>query len=530
MGAFVAARGSGQRVVWEARTAMRARIVAGVFLAISGGSVLFFSGCSDRGGASGGGGTPAGCVPSENASGVGDECGTFVAANGDDAASGTKAAPVKTIGKAIEIAGAKGGRVYACAEEFEEGVEVPAGVTIFGGLDCANGWMWIGETTKTTVAGPADAIAVKLLGGEGTTRLEDVAVRAADATVAGGSSIAVLVDGATAELARCELTAGNGAAGEAGASGPVDAPLPGAAGTNGTNACSDLDGMGGPDTTLQGGAQVVNDCGGEQSIGGSGGDSNVPNGEDGATSQPNDATAHGGIGEPAAGAWNCGGAEPNGGGDDAVNGMPGDPGAAASGLGSLTSSGYTGVSGGAGTPGKPGQGGGGGGGAKGGNAICPGAVPGAGASGGSGGAGGCGGQPGQGGGPGGASIALASVQATVTLTDCTLTAASGGMGGPGGDLQPGASGGNGGPGGTGVGGSKNACDGGKGGQGGNGGPGGGGLGGPSLAVAFIGTAPTKTGTTTLTPGTAGTGGLGGSNNAATNAGADGTAAAEQELP
>lgn len=488
--------------------------------------------CGEQGsGGGGGGGTPAGCVPSESASGVGEECGIFVAANGDDAASGTKAAPVKSIAKAIEIAEAKGSRVYACAEEFGEAVEVPAGVTIFGGLDCANGWAWIGETTKTTVVGPADAIAVKLLGGEGTTRIEDVAVRAADATVMGGSSIAVLADGATAELARCELTAGDGAAGEAGASAPMDAPPQAAAGSNGSNACSDLDMMGGPDATLPGGAQVVNDCGGgDISVGGTGGNGNITNGGDGSAGQTG-TLGQPGLGEPVNGAgWACaaGLGLPNSG----EPGASGDPGTAASGLGSLSSTGYTGVSAGAGTPGKAGQGGGGGGGAKGGNAICPGGTAGAGASGGSGGAGGCGGQPGQGGGPGGASIALASMQATVTLTDCTLTAGHGGMGGPGGNAQPGGAGGVAGQGGQtgGIVGIKAACPGGQGGQGGDGGPGGGGLGGPSLAVAFTGTAPGKVGTTTLSPGTAGLGGPGGSSNAGANAGMDGITASEQEFP
>src|SRR5690606_760507 len=146
---------------------------------------------------------------------------------------------------------------------------------------------------------------------------------------------------------------------------PSRPPDAAAAGTNGHDACSDLDMMGGPDATLPGGAQVVNDCGVEQPIGGKGGDGTVPNGGDSATSRPNDATAHGGIGEPTAGAWDCAGAEPNGSGDFGIAGAPGDPGAAASGLGTLTSNGYTGISGGTGTPGKAGQGGGGGGGAKG---------------------------------------------------------------------------------------------------------------------------------------------------------------------
>ncbi|WP_437653852.1 hypothetical protein [Sorangium sp. So ce1182] len=455
-----------------------------------------------------------------------DACGVFVSVNGRDEGAGTKAEPVKTLSEAIARAAEQRGAVYACAEEFTEVAEVPAGVAVFGGLDCANGWGWIGETAKTVVAPEVEGIALKVIGGEGTARIEDMSARAADARAAGGSSIAVLVDGATAELARCELIAGNGADGAEGEDAPSEMPAQAEPGNAGTNACSDLDTSGAPDETLPGGAQVENACDGSAlSIGGEGGAGRVNNGGSGQIGEPGGLGAAG-SGEPVAGDWSCAAGGTGQGGD---NGPPGEEGLAASGPGTLTSSGYEGVSGGVGGPGKPGQGGGGGGGAKGGAAICAGGMQGAGASGGSGGPGGCGGLPGQGGGAGGASIALASVDGKVTLKDCVLKAGNGGKGGAGGDLQPGGLGGLGGIGGTGMGGSKAACDGGKGGQGGNGGPGGGGLGGPSLAIAYRGETVKQQGQTTLTPGTAGAGGPGGSSNVAENAGADGVRVAEQEF-
>ncbi|WP_437600637.1 PGRS family protein [Sorangium sp. So ce590] len=485
---------------------------------------------SGGGGGGAGGGTPEGCVPNEAPAAVGDSCGVFVSTSGDDKGVGTKAEPVKTLSAAIALAAKQENAVYACAEEFKEAAEIPAGVSIFGGLDCANGWEWIGEEKKTIVAPADEAIALKVMRGVGTVRIEDVSVRAADAQAAGDSSIAVLVDGATAELARCELIAGNGADGAEGTDAPGEVPAQASAGNPGADGCSDLDGTPGPDMTLSGGAQVVNACGGELSIGGGGGDGNVTNGTGGDIGTPvSPGNGVGGLGESTDG-WNCNVGGTNGGAGAGDNGPAGDTGLAASGLGALSSSGYVGMSGGAGGPGKPGQGGGGGGGAKGGAAICSGAVQGAGASGGSGGPGGCGGLPGQGGGAGGASIALASVEGKVTLKDCVLTAGNGGKGGAGGDLQPGGLGGLGGVGGTGMGGSKAACDGGKGGQGGNGGPGGGGLGGPSLAIAYRGEAVKQEGQTTLMPGTAGAGGPGGSSNVLENAGAEGTAATEQAFP
>ncbi|WP_438008006.1 PGRS family protein [Sorangium sp. So ce321] len=477
---------------------------------------------------------PSGCVPSEIDGTVDDACGVFVASTGDDGSAGTQAEPVATLAEALRRAVEKGAGVYACAETFKEAVEFPAGTKLFGGLDCANGWRWIGETAKTVVTPGEEAIALKVMRGEGAVRIEDVSVRAADAQAQGASSIAILVDGAEAELVRCELIAGNGADGAEGEDAPSEVPAQAPPGNAGRDACSDLDGTPGPDVTLSGGAQVVNECGGELSIGGSGGDGNATNGGGGDVGQVG-VEGQGGAGEPATMSlsWSCGvtpGDASKGGGNAGANGPPGEAGVAASGLGTLSSSGYAGVSGGVGGTGTPGQGGGGGGGARGGAAICPGSLQGAGASGGSGGSGGCGGLPGQGGGAGGASIALASVEGKVTLKDCVLKARNGGKGGAGGDLQPGGAGGVGGVGGMGVGGSKNACDGGKGGQGGNGGPGGGGLGGPSLAIAYRGEGVKQQGQTTLTPGTEGAGGPGGSSNVAENAGADGVTAAEQEFP
>ncbi|WP_437897792.1 hypothetical protein [Sorangium sp. So ce124] len=462
--------------------------------------------------------------PTQDASTVTDECAVFASATAEAGGDGTKAKPYASLGEAVANAGNK--RVLACASgAFAESVAIEAGIEVIGGFDCEAEWTW-SEEARSAIEAPANQVALTVSEAASGAKVRSFAIRAASATEPGGSSIAVLVDGAEVELARCELVAGNGADGTEGKDAPHEVPAQASPGNAGTDACSDLDTSGAPDETLPGGAQVENACGEALSIGGEGGAGRVNNGGSGQVGEPGTLGAAG-TGEPAAGAWSCAAGGTGQGGD---NGPPGNAGAAASGPGALSSSGYTGVSGGSGKAGTPGQGGGGGGGAKGGAAICPGAMRGAGASGGSGGPGGCGGLPGQGGGAGGASIALASVEGKVTLQDCVLKAGNGGKGGAGGDLQPGGLGGLGGVGGVGVSGSKAACDGGKGGQGGNGGPGGGGLGGPSFAIAYRGEAVKQEGQTMLQPGTPGTGGPGGSNNVLENAGAEGTVAAEQEFP
>jgi hypothetical protein len=479
------------------------------------------------GSSSGGdGGTPSECVPSESGGPVGNECGVFVARGGDDASEGTRESPVATLAKAVELSAKKGARVYACAEVFGEALVLDAGVEVYGGLECEKAWAYVGAEKKTTLTAGADAIPLLMKSGASGARVADFAILAADAVMEGGSSIAVLADGAKAELVRCELVAGNGVNGAAGASGDANgtSATSGAAGDAGKNACSDLDGTPGPDAKLLGGNAVSNTCGSEVSVGGSGGDGEVLFGGGGDVGQTGTA-GQAGSGEPAAGMWSC----VQGQGQIGSSGEPGMPGVGAVGLGTLSASGYAGMSGSAGTVGKAGQGGGGGGGAKGGM-ICPGGVSGSGASGGSGGAGGCGGLPGQGGGPGGASIALVSLKASITLTDCSLTTSKGGDGGAGGDAQGGGPGGDPGKGGKGVGVSNPACSGGQGGKGGNGGPGGGGLGGPSLGIAFRGNPPERQGKTVVTPGAPGAGGPGGSVNVAMNAGEAGKAGEEQAFP
>jgi hypothetical protein len=428
--------------------------------------------------------TDPSCVPSAAQTPVGDDCGVFVSAKGNNTASGTKAEPVKSIAKAIELAGKGTGRVYACAEELAGAVTLPGGVELYGGLDCGAGWAYAGESKPTRITAPAGQIALTLMKGSGTTRLEDVHVTAANATAPGASSIAVIADGATVELTRCTLEAGAGADG-ASADAFTEPAAAGVDGKPGADACSA--------NVVLGGEGVTNVCGDVESVGGLGG-VGTPSGSggDGSDGEPL-GVANGGAGEKVAVACAAG--------MQGDPGADGTPGAGGVGLGTLDQTGYAGASGADGVAGTPGQGGGGGGGAKGGfgagkcvddTIMKPG-----GASGGSGASGGCGGLGGKGGAPGGASIALVSLNAKVTFKASTLIAKNGGNGGVGGVGQDGGPGGaTGGPGGLvppTAAQLKAGCAGGAGGSGGKGGPGGNGAGGHSLGIAFTGAAPSTMG-------------------------------------
>jgi hypothetical protein len=437
-----------------------------------------------------GGSMSAGCVPSTVTGAVADSCGVFVSPMGHDGNAGTKKKPVKTIVAAL----GKGTAIYACAGAmpFSEAVTVPAGSTIYGGLDCSS-WGYIGSTMKTEVTAAAGEVPVTLAMGSGA-KLVDLHVLAADASMMtdGTSSIAVVADHATAEIDRCVLEAQGAAAGAAGA-GYSSAAQAGMTGSAGTDAC-----MG---AAVLGGLSVTNVCGTSDSTSGLGGDGSVTSGGAGSPGSPG-TTMNGGAGE---GTAVC---TPGTKGDD---GMPGKAGSGATGTGSISAGSYSGVNGGDGSTGPVGQGGGGGGGAMGGTGANQCTMPStaAGASGGSGGSGGCGGMGGKGGAFGGSSIALVSFDATLTLTSVTLKGGNGGAGGDGGTGQNGGSGGMVGTGGTVPNGSTlhPGCDGGPGGMGGTGGKGGGGTGGHSLGIAVMGTAPAMSGwtATTSAPGPGGKG-------------------------
>ncbi len=419
-------------------------------------------GSGGRGTGGGDSGPPPSCVPRENPDVVADSCGIFVSATGSDTNPGTKEKPLQTLGAAV----AKGSTIYACAgaSPFTEAVVVDKAVSLYGGLDCTT-WAY-DAANKTALTASANSVPFTVTGAAGSSAVYDFAITAADATTPGGSSIAVLDDGAALAMTRCSLTAGSGADG----SGGLTATGAGVVGADAPAPPMSLDGCVAGQTGVFGGQPGDTICGATTTSGGSGGNGqNQPGGGAGNDAlpqpQPNATPGADGIGGKPQTTAACSNGDTGAAGLDSAT-----PGAGATGLGVISSTGYQGPGATAGQPGGPGYGGGGGGGAK----QCLNGA--AGPAGGGGGAGGCGGQ---GGGPGqsaGGSFGLVSISATVSLDTVTITTADGGAGGDGGNGQLGGSGGNGGSPGSANGDAiAKACAGGSGGQGGAGSPGGGGL-------------------------------------------------------
>lgn len=434
------------------------------------------------------------CIPSEPTWSPSETCGVFVktGATGD----GTPATPFGTIAEAQ--ASKPGASIYICEGTYTESVTLAQSEALFGGLDCVT-WAY-DPTRRPTLTSLPDGIPLRI-SGTGTHRVEDIDITADDAMTASGSSIAVFVHQATVDFARVDITAGEGAVGDAGA---TEAKQATPAAANGAmpdeDGCEGTAGVFGAD----GGTQM---CGLVDVSGGAGGNGrNTSTGDSGQDGLPNEATGLGGKGKDTSAMPDCANGQSGRPGDTGPSGL----GAEASSLGTLDEAGYLGPEGAPGMgPGTPGQGGGGGGGS---NNVCT-SGSGAGPAGGGGGAGGCGGNPGAGGKGGGGSFALISVNAAITLTSVNLTAASGGRGGTGDAGQEGMDGGT-----FGLDGDPDglACRGGSGGKGGRGGAGGGGRGGPSVAIAYVGTAPTENAGVMLftaqEPASGGPGGNGGPTN------------------
>lgn len=442
-------------------------------------------------------GSEAGAIPStcdleksvkDSPTCVDDSVGIFVAPAGDDFSEGTRAKPVRTIMKALELASASSRpRVYVCEGTFDERVSIARPISINGGLSCS----WQVKASARPRLAPMTGVPLTIARANGVVVIEDLEiVGGADPAASGASAVAVFVsESKSVTFRRTTIVAG---AGVAGAKGATASNYSGAIAAKGKNA---LAGAGGPEQTCACADGV------SSSKGGRGGTAVGPSPSPGAAT-------------PAVGGINSGGSSYESCivGSAGADGTAGTKGAGASTPGTVTSAGWgAGPRGASGGNGNPGQGGGGGG--------CIELVTAGGAG---GGCGGCGGRGGEGGLAGGSSFALVSFESAVSVIDCSLTSGAAGKGGEGGDGQDGQVGGE-----SGLG----ACVGGSGGFGAGGSGGGGGAGGHSIVVYYRGPQPRLEGTT-LTPGphgSAGAGGVGGASggNAGVNGdqGSDGVAAA-----
>jgi hypothetical protein len=199
--------------------------------------------------------------------------GVFVAGSGADNASGTSAAPVRTIAEGIAQALRQGkSRVFVCQGHYGESISLGGAqgdISVYGGLSCIGGWSWTGGVVD--VAPPISLPALRVASTTTPITVEDVSLTASDAvgqdaSGAGNSAVAAWITNAAITFRRVTFFAGKGADGAPGKDGasipnyPVDEPAappglpfsysPFVLGAGGVNACvydsaSSLGGVGG---------------------------------------------------------------------------------------------------------------------------------------------------------------------------------------------------------------------------------------------------------------------------------------------
>ncbi len=424
----------------------------------------------------------------------GDIAGSvFVASDGADDAAGSPAAPLRTIGAALQRAVGTGkGAVIVARGTYTESLILPRGVSLYGGFDAANDWARDPLDRAGWSAVTAVQVVVRAESIDHPAWIESLRLSATTPVVAGESAVALLARAADSlTLRHVELAAAAGApgddggAGRAGPDGPAgDAGASGCEGEGtGCDGCSEPEyGLGGQGACTDGGRGGAPGYGPLESEAGSGVPGGAAGGSAGALGLPGGPGGEGSSGGPGTG----------GTGGDALGRIDGD------GLWR----GDPGSDGVAGEAGSSGGGGGGGGGGFGGLCLFYGGA------GGGGGAGGCGGEGGRGGRGGGGSIALLLVDSSPVIEDAVFRAADGGAGGAGGTGGAPGPGGSGGIGGAAIGAAGAGGGGGRGGDGGAGGGGGGGGGGVAFGIYRAGTSAPDVAASTFEVGAGGAGGSG----------------------
>src|SRR2546422_745180 len=114
------------------------------------------------------------------------EAAIYVSPAGDDAANGTRAAPLKTIGAALSLAEISGkNRVNVAQGTYPENVQLRSGISVYGGYDVAT-WTRAPATFITTIGPPpgpsSSAVAVQGDNVTGVT-IDGFTIRSGDASV-----------------------------------------------------------------------------------------------------------------------------------------------------------------------------------------------------------------------------------------------------------------------------------------------------------------------------------------------------------
>src|SRR5206468_9629132 len=189
----------------------------------------------------------------------------YVSPAGDDAATGTRAAPLKTIGAALALADVSAKtRVNVAQGTYPENVQLRSGISLFGGYDAAT-WTRAPAIFVTTIGPPpgpsSSAVAVQGDNVTGVT-IDGFTIRSGDVVGPRESAFGMVLTGSVATISGNHIIAGDGGAGAAGFAGLAGQNgIPGSDGQPGS--ANGPEGAGGFETSLV--------CLGTALIGGAGG-------------------------------------------------------------------------------------------------------------------------------------------------------------------------------------------------------------------------------------------------------------------
>ncbi|WP_438022543.1 hypothetical protein [Sorangium sp. So ce233] len=130
-----------------------------------------------------------------------------LAGGGDDKNPGTKAKPVFSVQRAVDLAREGRGRVFVCSDGFEGNVRLPAGVDLLGGFNC---WRWgrdlYNKVSTLQVNTTSDPVVIVEPAGSGDTGAADGVSTIADMRMRADSTISVLIRSNTVvEILRSEV-------------------------------------------------------------------------------------------------------------------------------------------------------------------------------------------------------------------------------------------------------------------------------------------------------------------------------------
>jgi len=141
--------------------------------------------------------TAPGCNPTkeqkEQEACLNDDYAVFVALTGKNDAPGTKAAPVNSVARALELAKGTRQKIFVCEGTYDERVSMKSAVSVYGGVSCSAG-AWKPSAARAVFGKLEEpGYALDVVGVAGAFEIVDLAFSAGPGTASAMHGIAARV-------------------------------------------------------------------------------------------------------------------------------------------------------------------------------------------------------------------------------------------------------------------------------------------------------------------------------------------------